>query len=1035
MNMKPWISSVLLRNRFRAAVLALASLSAVAASFAWTPPASFRCVAAEAYGRLTEQQRRSPECAVAGLDVAPGLEATLFAHEPMLVSPSNMDIDHRGRVWVVEVVNYRLARNTAITKREGGDRILILEDTNADGRADKQTVFYQGPDVNAALGIAVFGNKVVVTSSPNVIVFTDENGDDKPDSKELLFTGMSGADHDHGAHAVVFGPDGKLYFNFGNAGKQIKDRAGNVIVDRAGNAVEDANVYRQGMVFRSNMDGSDFETLGHNFRNNYEVAVDAYGSMWQSDNDDDGNRAVRINYVMEYGNFGFVDEKTGAGWRSWRTGREDSIPQQHWHQADPGVVPNLLITGAGSPTGIAVYEGRLLPSVYHDQIIHTDAGPNVVRAYPVEAKGAGFTARSVDILRGTRDRWFRPSDVTTAPDGSIMVADWNDPAVGGHEMADNVGRGRIFRVAPPNTPYRVPQVDFSTPEGAVEALKSPNLSTQYMAWTALNQMQRRAEPALQTLWRSPNPRQRARALWLLSKIEGRGNQYVTEALRDPDENIRVTAVRAARQMEGNIIPHLQRVVRDPSAAVRREVAIALRDNRSPEAATLWAELATQHDGQDRWYLEALGIGSDRQAQRFFSAWQTRVGAGWNTPAGRDIVWRSRAPAAMPLLAEVIADPNTRGDAKLRYFRAFDFHADTTKDAVLVSLLTRTHPEQAEIRALALKHVGNTNVIERPGVRAALNETLASLRGTQMFVDLVARFDIRDQNEELVRLAYSQPRADLALEAVRQALRLDGTPVIDRVLAQGGANAVGLATALGRNEDRNSKDILERLVLDPSADLAVRRVAVEGLGRGWGGEARLLAVVQQGKLAPELRPAASGVLLSASRAFMRAAAAEHLGAPAAAAASTLPPIPELAARTGNPVTGKPVYDRVCQTCHVVNGAGTNFGPELSDIGNKLPKEAIFLAIVDPSAGIVHGYEAQTVQLRDGSTTMGFLVSETSDAVELRLPTGTTQRFERSNITSMTRLETSLMPPGLHQAMTQQELVDLVEYLTTLRQGDM
>ena len=99
------------------------------------------------------------------------------------------------------------------------------------------------------------------------------------------------------------------------------------------------------MVFRCDLDGSNFEVLGHNFRNNYEVAVDSFGTLWQSDNDDDGNRGVRINYVMEYGNYGYVDEMTGAGWQAKRTNMEKEIPLRHWHLNDPGVVPNLLQTG------------------------------------------------------------------------------------------------------------------------------------------------------------------------------------------------------------------------------------------------------------------------------------------------------------------------------------------------------------------------------------------------------------------------------------------------------------------------------------------------------------------------------------------------------------------------------------------------------------------------------------------------------------------------------------------------------------------
>src|SRR5215217_2186881 len=325
-------------------------------------PAASRADQDSAYAKLSDEEKRLSKNALAGIDVAEGLQAQLFASEPMIGNPTNIDIDARGRVWVCEALNYRPQLNPENPQRAEGDRILILEDTNGDGKADTSKVFYQGNDVNAALGVAVLGNKVIVSCSPNVFVFTDTNGDDKPDSKEVLFSHVGGEQHDHAIHAFTFGPDGKLYFNFGNAGDSIKDRNGNVIRDVDGNLVNGkGNPYRQGMVFRCDMDGSNFEVLANNFRNNYEVAVDAFGNMWQSDNDDDGNMGVRINYILEYGNYGYTDEMTGAGWRSRRVNMEDSIPLQHWHLNDPGAVPNLLQTGSGSPTGMLVYEGDLLP--------------------------------------------------------------------------------------------------------------------------------------------------------------------------------------------------------------------------------------------------------------------------------------------------------------------------------------------------------------------------------------------------------------------------------------------------------------------------------------------------------------------------------------------------------------------------------------------------------------------------------------------------------------------------------------------------
>ncbi len=404
--------------------------------------------------KLTEDQKRLPENAVSAFKVAPGLDVALFASEPMLTNPTNMDIDHKGRVWITEAYNYRINLHPGQPVQAAGDRIVILEDTNGDGVADTSKTFYQDTSINAALGICVLGNKVIVSCSPYVFVLTDTDGDDKADKKEILFEGIGGFQHDHAIHAFTFGPDGKLYFNFGNAGDSIKDKNGNVIRDLEGDIVNGSGKpYRQGMIFRCDLDGNNFEVLANNFRNNYEVAVDAFGNMWQSDNDDDGNRGVRINYILEYGNYGYTDEMTGAGWRSQRVNMEDSIPLQHWHLNDPGVVPNLLQTGSGSPTGMVVYEGNLLPDPFRGQMIHAEPGHNVVRSYPVKKDGAGYTASIVNILESVDDSWFRPADVCIAPDGSLFIADWYDPGVGGHNVGD-LNRGRVFRVAPDVSKYQ-----------------------------------------------------------------------------------------------------------------------------------------------------------------------------------------------------------------------------------------------------------------------------------------------------------------------------------------------------------------------------------------------------------------------------------------------------------------------------------------------------------------------------------------------------------------------------------------------------
>ncbi|MCA9190601.1 MAG: c-type cytochrome [Planctomycetales bacterium] len=639
--------------------------------------------------------------AVPGLNVSPDLKVQLFASEPMMLSPTSIDVDSLGRVWVCEAVNYRHFRNPYNAERTAGDRILVLEDTDHDGHADRSTVFYQGSDIDSPHGVTVLGNTVLVSAGENVWVFSDSDGDLKPESHKPLFTGISGVQHDHGIHAFEVGPDGKLYFNFGNEGKQLKNARGETIVDKAGNVVDNSrHPYQEGMVFRCDADGSNLETLGWNFRNNWEVCVDSFGSLWQSDNDDDGNRGTRINFVMEYGNYGYKDELTGASWQQSRIGLESEKPLQHWHLNDPGVVPNLIQTGAGSPTGIFFYEGELLPERFRNQIIHTDPGPAVVRAYPVHDQGAGYTAEIDNLIAGSSDPWFRPVDVCAAPDGSLFVADWYDPGVGGHRMGD-AQHGRIFRILPSkhSGAYHVDSLPLTTAEDALRAIRSPNLATRYVGQTMLQSMDpiqgiRTIQFQLRT---EANSRYIARLLWQWSLLSTspevlipqlRLSAAVNQALSSTDSNIRIVGLRMARRGPADLITStIDHLLHDPSPQVRREVAIALREQPGTvETAKRWTELALQHDGQDRWYLEALGIGADLNWALCYDTWLAAVKGNWDTPAGRDIVWRARDPRACQMLVELIATSQTEAEQH-RYFRALDFQPADYREQVLSKWLT------------------------------------------------------------------------------------------------------------------------------------------------------------------------------------------------------------------------------------------------------------------------------------------------------------------------------------------------------------
>jgi putative heme-binding domain-containing protein len=711
---------------------------------------------------------------------------------------------------------------------------------------------------------------------------------------------------------------------------------------------------------------------------------------------------------------------------------EAEIPRRHWHSADPGSVPNVRINGAGSPSGITVYEGTLLPKQFQGALIHADPGPNEVRAFAVATDGAGYTAERIPLITTQTDRMFRPVDVAVAPDGSLFVADWYDAGVGGHNMSDQT-QGRIIRIAPPGTRYTVPKLDLSSPAGAARALRSPNLATRQLAYEKLASYGRRAEGELAAMWRSSVPHDRARALWLLARIPGRGTRYLDDASRDADPNIRITALRAVRRIDGDVIAMAQRLVRDPSPAVRREVAIALRHNESPKAAALWTELAQQYDGRDRWYLEALGVAADKQWDSFFGAWLDKVGDGWNTPAGRDIVWRARSARALPLLEKLASDQGTPVADRLRYFRALDFHPADARQKSLLALLATPAGASAELTPVILSQLDPKTAGSDPAVQAALQRTLASTRGTSQYVEMVDRYGVRTELDELVRLALAKPNETVGAEAARLALGWDATPRF-AALVRGtdDASARRAIAVLGRNFTPAVDTLLTGMLLDSTRALDLRRWIVQSMGSGPGGQRRLLALVRDKRLPKPLEPTASSALFSAGQSI-RDSAAQFLTPPPATTldGKTLPPLLTLAARPGDATSGRAVFERTCSACHVVGSAGTDFGPALTEIGDKLPKSGLLVAILDPSAGIGFGYEGWTVKTRDGQQLVGLISSETDDEVLMKLPGGIQRRVPKSTIVDRKRMDASLMPHGLERTMTEAELVNLVEYLSTLR----
>ena len=706
------------------------------------------------------------------------LEVTVWATSPMLYNPTNMDTDEHGRIWVAEGVNYRRHKG----RRAKGDRIVVLQDTDRDGKADTSHTFIQDPELIAPLGIAVLGNQIVVSQPPHLIVYTDVDGDlkfdPKKDKRENLLSGFFGNNHDHSLHAVVAGPDGKWYFNHGNTGADFSTRDGARYrvggpywegAKIAGAISDDGRVWTGGFAARMNPDGTGLTMIGHGFRNSYEHCVTSFGDVFQNDNDDPP--ACRTTWLMEGGFLGFFSRDGKRHWKAdRRAGQTTAVAE--WRQEDPGTLPPGDVYGSGSPTGIAFYENGALPEKYNGLLLSAEARHQVIFGYYPKPEGAGFKLERFDFLKARMGNMFRPSDVMVGADGAIYVSDWFDPGVGGHNDRDESLSGTVYRIAPKGFKPRMP----TKPRDPIALLRSPSPNVRNAGWKTLREGGENALPAARKLITDSNPHIAARGVWLLPLLGEKGKAECWNRLSHRDPSQRLLAFRALRNAGEDMTRLGERAVIDPDPAVRREFAVALRNESKELKKGFAASLLNGYDGKDRVYLEACGLAVEGVEDEVWREMTQMHAFDWREKHAR-IAWRLQPKAAIPAL--------------VKFAKSSDLPLERRKLAVDTIAFTR-----AESAAHAMAELLNESGVVKDWATAwMLNRAGGEWREFNI-MPLLKQHGIYDPDKvEILEIKVPTP-PKVNLPEARDIARLKGNPEVGKQIATACATCHRVASGMG-----------------------------------------------------------------------------------------------------------------------------------------------------------------------------------------------------------------------------------------------
>jgi putative membrane-bound dehydrogenase-like protein len=965
------------------------------------------------------------------------LQVQLVASEPLIAQPVCIEFDDRGRLWVIQYLQYpnpaglkrasvdRWSRTTYDRVPEppprgpkGADRITILEHIAPDGRADKTRDFVK--DLNLASGLAFGHGGVFVLNVPYLLFYPDQNGDDVPDGDPVVCLSGFGMEDAHSvANSLTWGPDGWLYGC-------------------------------QGSTVTAHIRGIEFQQgiwRYHPLTRAFELFCEGGGNSWGLDFDNEGE----LIYSTNLGPYRHLHGVQGAYY--WKSFGKHGALHNPYAFGYFDHIPHTNFTGGHVTDGGIVYQGTNLPPRFRNRYICGDLLGHGVQWHEMYPCGSTFTSAHGGYLLAANDKWFAPTDVTLAPDGTIYVTDWCDQRTA-HPDPDadwDRSNGRIYRISHNTTtsPAAIDLPKFSTMQ-LIDVLGDRN---DWLVRKARRILADRHDPqAIQPLralvFESNDDHLALEAFWALYVSGGFNETVAAKTLDHPSAPIRKWTVRFLGD-EKSISPNMaNRLVelarRDPDVKVRSQLAASAQRLPAAQALPVIQSLLLRDvDRRDPyvplqlwWAVERHAVTALREFDKFFSSPEA-----WKSGLVRETIverlmrrWAAAGDTeAFDAAAHLLASaPDVQQRRRLLSALEQGFHdrpvagvgfgtgglfaaaagveirtnspktrIENVSPALRSQLDADWHDDTADPSLIHIGlHIGRPTAAKRARELVVDSTTASGLR--VKLIQLLAEFGEASDAELLLKLVGQGP------EAVQLAA-LDSLPAFDQPQ---------LATELLLRYPRLTENVRTR----------TRRVLLSR--KEWALSALREVEANHIRSSDFTLDEVRAVALHADK-NLNELARKHWGRLSSGTAEEkLAEMRrlnnDLNAGPGDELQGHQVFTRVCGVCHTLYGEGGKLGPDLTQ-ANRADREFLLASIVDPSVAIRKEFIAYDVETTDQRMFSGVIVEQTGGNLTLGLSTGEKMTIPQARISSLRESTVSLMPEGLVKPLKPQELRDLFAFL--------